>query len=102
MCRFTPKIPFSDEVIRDRMPEGMDKLIDRNKRALKRDKVFGMCAETRREHREADKRRWYTHDGMYGPLRYNAGAHVQAYADALGIDLDAAYAKIERQQQLVA
>ncbi len=69
--------------------------------ALKRDKVYGMCAETRRGHTNANKRRWHAQEYPYGPYKYSPEKHIEAYADALGVSIDAAEDLIQWHNELL-
>ena len=85
------------------MKQGIDWRIDVSEAKplprFKRDPVFGMCAETRRQHREADKRRWHTYDRPYGKLRYDPEVHIEAYSKAIGVSYEEAVKRIASQEE---
>lgn len=100
--RFTPKLPWDGLTPPPGQPEGMDKLMAKNRRDFKRDKVYGMCAVSRRAHRSADKRRWHRPPSYYADAVYSREAHVEAYAKALGIPVKDAETRIAHQTEVMS
>jgi hypothetical protein len=67
---------------------------------LKRDKVYGMCSESRRAHTIANKHRWHI-GPPYQTKKYSSEAHIAAYAKALGTSVNDAETRIHFQQRIL-